>query len=275
MTDSRIVIDARDRLSPFDFRDIWKYRELLVFMVWRDVTVRYKQTALGISWVVLQPILTLIIFSAVFGLLLRVPTGDVPYPVFVFTALVPWRYFASALGRGGGSLLANTELVSKVYFPRLIIPLAAVITPLIDLIFSFLALVVLMLGYGYSPLTVKLPLLLVFMLLAILTALAVSLWLSALNVRYRDVTQIIPFIAQLWLYITPVIYAIDLVPESLRPFYSINPMVGVIEGFRWVLLDTPNPDFLAIGVSVVMIFMLLAGGLVFFSRMEREFGDII
>jgi len=272
---TRIIIDAEDRIAPFDLRALWQYRELLAVMVWRDITVRYKQTALGISWVVLQPLVTLFIFSVVFGLLLRIDTGDIPYPVFVFTALVPWRYFSTALTRGGGSLVQNAPLVSKVYFPRLIIPIAAVVTPVVDFLFGLVALLVFMLISGFSPFTVRILLLPGFLLLAMMTAMGVSLWFSAMNVQYRDVTQIVPFVTQLWLYITPIIYPITRVPEDLRPFYSLNPMVGVIEGFRWVLLESSRPDFTAMGISILVIVLILISGLVFFSRMERVFGDII
>jgi lipopolysaccharide transport system permease protein len=272
---TKIVIDAEDRLSPFDLRPLWAYRELLLVMTWRDISVRYKQTALGITWVIVQPLVTLAIFSLVFGVLLEVDSGDIPYPIFAFTALIPWRYFSAALLRGGVSLVSSAPLVSKVYFPRLIIPISAVIAPLVDFLFSFIILLIFMVISGFSPFTARFLLLPVFLLLALMTALGVTLWLSALNVYYRDVAQIVPFMAQLWLYLTPVIYPITRIPEQFRALYSLNPMVGVIESFRWALLDTANPDFTVIAISVVITLLILVSGLIFFSSMERAFGDII
>ena len=270
-----VVIDADDRIKPLDFSPLWRYRELLGFMIWRDITVRYKQTALGISWIVLQPIVNVAVLSLVFGVLLDIPSDGYPYPVFVFSAMLPWRYFSTALAMGSGSLINNSALVSKVYFPRLIIPLSAMFTPLIDFIISFFILLVVMFLYGINPITPGLLLLPPLMILALLTAFSITLWIGSLNVRYRDVGQLTGFLLQAWMYLTPILYPISQVPEAWRGLYSINPMVGVIEGFRWALLDAANPNYTAMGIGMGVVLVILVSGLIFFSKMERSFGDII
>lgn len=258
---------------PLHLRDLWTYRDLLYFFIWRDVKVRYKQTALGALWAILQPFLLMVVFSVFFGRLLNVGSGGVPYPVFAYTALVPWQMFANAVTQSGASLVANQQLLTKVYFPRLLIPISATLGNLVDFVFAFAVLIGLMLYYGIAPTAAVLltPLLAV---LAVVTALGVGLWLSALNVKYRDVRYVIPFLIQLWLFATPVAYSSSIVPEAWRPFYNLNPMAGVVEGFRWALLGTGHLDPM-FGVSVVVALGLLLSGLVYFRRTERTFADVV
>jgi lipopolysaccharide transport system permease protein len=259
---------------PINLRDLWEYRELMYFLVWRDVKVRYKQTALGIAWVVLQPLATTLIFTVIFGNLARMPSGNLPYAVFAMAGLVPWNYFSGAFTRGSGSLIGSANLISKVYFPRLIIPIAGVMGGLLDMAIVMLLLFALMFYYGLAP-TLAVLTLPLFVLMAVGTALGVSLWLSALNVQYRDVNYLVPFIAQFWMYATPVVYPSSLIPEQWRVLYGLNPMAGVVEGFRWALFGTgdgPGPMLL---VSALMVVFLLVSGAFFFRRMERTFADVI
>lgn len=255
-------------------RELWQYRELLYFLAWREVKVRYKQTAIGAAWAVIQPLMTMVIFTVIFGKFAKLPSDGFPYPVFAYTALLPWTYFAQALARTGSSLVGDANLIRKIYFPRLIIPLATVSVPIVDFFLSFLILLGMMAWYGITP-TWGVFMLPLFLCLALMTALAVGLWLSPLNVRYRDVGLTIPFLVQLGMYLSPVAYSISLVPEQWRLVYSLNPMVGVIEGFRWALLGKESPNFGVIAISALMVMVLLAGGLVFFRRMERTFADVI
>jgi lipopolysaccharide transport system permease protein len=269
-----VVIEPRRGWFDFDLGSVWEYRELLYFLVWRNVKVRYKQTAIGVAWVVLQPLLTMVILSVVFGYLMRVPSDGLPYAVFTYTALLPWTYFGQALSRGGVGLVSNAGLITKVYFPRLLIPLAAILTPLVDFAVAFLILIVLMGWYGIAPTwnALAVP---VFLLLAVVTALTTSLFVSTLNVRYRDVGNVIPFVTQFWMYASPVIYPSSMIPERWRLAYSLNPMVGVIEGFRWALLGKQAPDAVALGVSAATVALTLVAGLVYFRRTERTFADVI
>ena len=268
-----VEVAPKDGLFHLDLQEIWHYRELLYFLVWREVKVRYKQAALGVAWAVVQPLTTMLIFTAVFGNFAKIPSDGLPYPVFTYAALLPWSYFAEAISRSGVSVVSDTNLVRKVYFPRLIMPLASVIIPVVDFCVSFLILLCLMAWYHVIP-TWGVILLPFFLLLALLTALSVGLWLSALNVRYRDVRFIIPFLVQIWMYASPVVYPVSLVPERWRIVFNLNPMVGVIEGFRWALLGKASPDFQAITVSVIGVLVLLIGGLLFFKRMESTFADV-
>lgn len=274
MRASAVVIQPTRSLFDLDLKAVWEYRELLYFLVWRDVKVRYKQTAIGVAWVILQPLLTMMVFTVIFGYLVRIPTDGLPYPLFVFTALLPWTYFSQALTRGGGGLVSNANLISKVYFPRLIIPLSSVVTPAVDFLLCFVVLVGLMVWYGVAPTwgVLALPL---FLLLALLTALAFALLLSPIHVKYRDVGYVVPFLTQFWMFASPVIYPVELIPEKWRLLYSLNPMVGVIEGFRWALLGDQTPNFLAMVVSAVVVLVLLAAGVVCFRRGERTFADIV
>jgi len=260
---------GRVRLGLGEF---WAYRELLYFLVWRNVKARFKQTALGVTWVILQPLLTMLAFTIFFGRLANMPSEGVPYPIYTFTALLPWQLFAHAVSQSGNSLIASEGLITKVYFPRLIIPTAGVLEGLVDFGLAFLIFVVMMVYYGVAP-TLAIVALPLFVLLACAAALAVGLWLSALNVRYRDVRYTIPFLVQFWLIATPIAYPASLVPEQWRLLYGINPMVGVVEGFRWALLGTPDRLHPSVFISAVAVALLLVGGLVYFRRMERTFAD--
>jgi lipopolysaccharide transport system permease protein len=275
MRAATVVIEPARSLFDLDLKAVWEYRELLYFLVWRDVKVRYKQTAIGVAWVVLQPLLTMMVFTVIFSYLVRIPSDGLPYPLFAFTALLPWTYFNQALTRGGAGLVSNANLITKVYFPRLIVPLSAVAAPLVDFLLSFVILLGLMVWYSVTPTwgVLALPL---FLLVALMTALAMALLLSPLHAQYRDVGHIIPFLAQFWMYASPVIYPVSLIPEQWRLLYSLNPMVGVIEGFRWALLDhASGPDFRVMGVSAVVVLALLAVGVVSFRRAERTFADVV
>ena len=268
------VIESKSGLGGLDLGAIWDYRELLYILICRDVKVRYKQTVIGAGWAIFQPVMTVAIFTVVFGSFVKIPSDGLPYAVFAYTALVPWAYFSQALSRSGTSLVGNANLITKVYFPRLLIPLTSVMAPAVDFLFAFLVLLGLIAWFGIVP-TWGLLALPLFFLLAMITALAIGLWLSPLNARYRDVGHAIPFLIQLWMFASPVVYPVSLVPESWRLLYSLNPMAGVIEGFRWALLGKGSPDFTLMLVSAVVVFVLLAGGIVFFKRMERTLTDII
>jgi lipopolysaccharide transport system permease protein len=272
------VIQPTRGLSFVDLHALWHYRELLFFLVWRDVKVRYKQTVLGVIWVILQPLASMLIFTILFGVLLNAPSGGVPYPVFAFAGLLPWNYFASALTRSSTSVVNSANLVTKIYFPRLVIPLSAVFSGLVDFAVSSVVFAVIMLLYGIAP-TPAILLLPLFLLLAMMTALGFGLWLSALNVRYRDINYLVPFLVQIWMYLTPVVYATTLIPERYRFLLSLNPMTGVVEGFRRALLGPGVTDtVLAPGLVAVSVGIALAvflSGLVFFRTTERTFADIV
>src|SRR5215510_1713249 len=269
-----VVIQPRRHLLALDLKAIWDYRELLYFLVWRDLKVHYRQTVIGAGWVILQPLMTMVIFTIIFSRFAQIPSDGLPYPVFVYSALLPWNLFAASLNRGTSSVVGNAQLVSKIYFPRLILPLSGVLSPLVDFAIAFLILVGMMIWYRTLPNwgIFVLPL---FLFLAILTALAVGLWLSALNVRYRDVSHAIPFVTQVWMFASPVAYPISVVPEKWRLLYSLNPMSGVIEGFRWALLGGQGPDFGLIVISSVMVLVLLFPGIVYFKYTERTFADVV
>jgi homopolymeric O-antigen transport system permease protein len=254
--------------------EVWHYRELLYFFAWRDIKVRYKQTAIGAGWAVLQPLATMTIFTLIFGRLAKMPSDGLPYSIFAFAGLLPWNYFAQAVSRSGASLVGNAGLISKVYFPRLIVPLSATVAPLVDFVIGFLALTGMMIWFSVVPSWrwLALPLFLIF---ALHTALAVGLWLAALNVRYRDVAHTIPFLVQFWMFASPVAYPGSLVPEKWRLLYGLNPMAGVIEGFRWCLLGTGSLDARVLAASAATVLVLLWGGAVFFKRMERTFADVV
>jgi lipopolysaccharide transport system permease protein len=253
---------------------LWRFRELLYFLIWRDVKVRYKQTLLGAAWAILQPLLTMVIFSVFFGKLAGMPSDGVPYPLFAYIALVPWTFFANGLTLSSNSLVSNRTLLRKGYFPRLVIPVSAVASGLIDFGIAFVVLLGLAAKYGVTP-TVHVLWLPALVLLALVTALGVGLWFAALNVLYRDIQYIVPFLVQVWLYATPIVYPSSLVPARWRTLYAINPMVGVVEGFRWALLGTGTAPGPMILVSAVVSIAILIGGLFFFRRMEKSFSDVV
>jgi lipopolysaccharide transport system permease protein len=269
-----IIRPSRGWVS-LDLRELWEYRELLYFLVWRNIKVRYKQTVLGAAWAILQPVLTMVVFSVFFGRLANVPSDGFPYPIFSYTALLPWQLFARAVTDSSNSLVTNQRLITKVYFPRLVIPISAVLAGLVDFGIAFLVLLGMMFYYRIT-LTAFAWTLPLFVLLALGTALAVSLWMSALNVKYRDVHHIVPFLTQLWFYATPIAYSSSLVPEGFRALYGLNPMVGVVEGFRWALLGSKTwGTRTLVVVSALAVVILLVGGLVYFRRMERTFADVV
>ena len=265
--------------QAINLRDLWLYRELVYFLTWRDIKVRYKQAVLGIGWAIIQPIVTMVVFTFIFNQFLDVkPDAGIPdawYPIFAFAGLLPWQFFQGALQRASTSLVSNSNLLTKVYFPRLIIPSSAVAAGLVDFGFSFLIMIGLMIYFGV-PFTLQMLWLPLFLMVALLTALAVGLWLSALNVQYRDVQHMVPFLLTIWMYVSPVVYPIDVINVSgfWKAVYALNPMVGVIQGFRWVLFGT-NPPGWMFAISMTMVLLLLGSGLFYFRRMERTFADLI
>jgi lipopolysaccharide transport system permease protein len=269
-----LVIRPSKGFLRLNLKDVWAYRELLFFLVWRDIKVRYKQTALGAAWAVIQPVMTMVVFSVFFGRLAKVPSDGIPYPVFAFAALLPWQLFAFALTESSNSLVGSQNLITKVYFPRLVIPLSSVLAGIVDFAIAFLVLLVMMLYYGIRPTSaiVWLPL---FLFLAVATALSVGLWLSALNVKYRDVRYTIPFLTQLWMFATPVAYPSSLIPQHWRAWFGLNPMAGVVEGFRWALLGKSTGPGALLWVSIAAVVLLLVGGLFYFRRTESTFADIV
>ena len=268
--------------SALNLKELWLFRELVYFLTWRDVKVRYKQTALGAAWAILQPFLTMVVFSIFFGRLAKVPSDDVPYPIFSYTGLLPWGLFTKALTDASRSLVAQRSMITKIYFPRLAIPIASVLGGVVDFALAFLVLIGMMLYYNYAPnstyhveITPAILTLPLFLLLAIVTALGVGLWLSALNVLYRDINYIIPFLTQFWLFITPVAYPSSMIPEQWQMIYALNPMTGVVEGFRWALLGTVEAPGPMVLVSATISILMLITGLFYFRRMERTFADTV
>lgn len=269
-----LIIEPSKGWTSLQLRQLWHYRELLFFLVWRDLRVRYKQTVLGVGWVILQPVLSTVVFAFLFGQLLGVDSGQTPYPLFALAGLLPWNYFAGALSRGGNSLVNNAQLLTKVYFPRLVIPLSTVLGGLIDWGIGLLVLLGGMAIYGVevNRSVIWLP---AFLLLAIFTALGAALWLAALNVQYRDIGYLIPFVIQIGMYVTPVVYGSDLIPVRFRFWLALNPMTAVVEGFRWSLLGGSPPTGQLLWVSIGVIGLLFVSGLFFFRHTERTFADII
>jgi len=255
-------------------REVWEYRELLYFLGWRDIMVRYKQTVLGAAWAIIQPFLTMVVFSVFFGRLAKLPSEGIPYPIFAYCALLPWHYFAEAINRSSNSLVGSANLITKVYFPRLVIPLSSVLSPVVDFVIAFVVLVGMMLYYGMWP-TAAIVWLPLFLLLALVTALGVGMWLSALNVQYRDVRYVIPFLTQFWLFATPVAYSSSLVPERWRGLYGLNPMASVVEGFRWALLGTGQTPGPMLAVSVAVVLLVMVSGAFYFRHMEKTFADVV
>ena len=269
-----IRIEAAKAWPSLKLRELWAYRELVYFLVWRDIKVRYKQTVLGTSWALIQPIFTMLIFSFFFGRLAKVPSDGIPYPLFAFTALVPWMYFANSLGQASTSLVSNTSLIKKVYFPRLAVPIAKVLSALLDFALGFILLIGMTIHYGVHP-SMKMLWVPLLLLIAMITALGSAFWLSALNVRIRDVEQTLPFLVQIWLYATPIAYPSSLLPPKLRTLYGINPMVGVVEGFRWALVGAKTAPGGMFALSAVVAVIILVSGAYFFKRLEKTFADVL
>ena len=268
-----VVIRPSSGWVPINFRDLWAYRELLYFLTWREIKVRYKQTVLGFAWAIIQPFMMMVVFTLFFGNLAKIPSEGIPYPLFNYAALLPWTLFAEGISRSSLSMVQNVNLVQKVYCPRLIIPISGILSPLVDFAIASTILVGMMFYYGYPP-TVKVLWLPAFIMLALMTSVGVGLWLSAMNVKYRDVRYVIPFLVQLWLFASPVVYSSSLLPQKYQAIYGLNPMSGVIEGFRWALLGTEPPGSL-IAISVIIIIVILISGAFYFRRNEKTFADVI
>ena len=269
-----IRIEPSKGWVALQLKELWAYRELLYFLIWRDVKVRYKQTALGAAWAIIQPVFTMIVFSLFFGRLAKIPSDGIPYPIFAYAALVPWTFFSNGLSQASNSLVGSANLLKKVYFPRLSVPIASVLSGLIDFLIAFIVLLGMMLYYGIHP-TLNVIWLPFLLLLTVITSLGVSLWLSAMNVHFRDVRHILPFLAQLWLFATPIAYPSSLLSEQWRTLYSINPMVGVVEGFRWALLGVETAPGPMLIVSSLASLALLVGGVFYFRRLEKTFADVV
>jgi len=269
-----IIIKPSTGWAALDLKDLWIYRELVYFMTWRDLKVRYKQTLLGASWAVLQPFLTMVVFSIFFGGLAQVPSDNVPYPIFSFTALLPWTLFSKALLDASKSLVSSSHIITKIYFPRIILPLASILAGIVDFFIAFVVLLGMMVFYKIAP-TTNIWTLPLFLLLALITALGVGLWLSALNVLYRDINYATHFITEFWMFVTPIAYSSTMIPDKWKMIYSLNPMAGVVNGFRWALLgigEGPGADLM---VSVVVAIVILISGLIYFKRTERLFADMV
>lgn len=269
-----LIIEPSRGWVGLRLRELWEYRELVYFLVWRDVKVRYKQTVLGALWAIIQPLFSMLVFTIVFGRLAKMPSDGIPYPLFSYAALLPWNYFAQAVSSSSDSLVGSANLIRKVYFPRLAIPIAAVCGGVVDFLIAFSVLLLMMAWFGVAPTAhvVGLPL---FLLLALVTALGVGLWLSSLNVQYRDVKYTVPFLVQFWMYATPIVYPSSLLPEPWKTLYGLNPMAGVVEGFRWALLGVKTPPGTMLWLSAAAAVLLLISGAYFFRRMEKNFADIV
>ena len=270
-----VYIKPSKGLAALNLRDLWIYRELVFFMVWRDVKVKYKQTLLGMAWAVIQPVMTMLVFTFVFGAVAKVSTDGIPYPIFSFAALLPWGLFEVALNQGSRSLVAHNNMVTKIYFPRLILPIASVFAGMVDFIIAFVILIGLMIYYQMPPAYELLWTLPFFILLAIVTALGIALWLSAINVKYRDVNQALPFLTRFWLFVTPIAYSSEIISEKWQLLYYLNPMAGVVNGFRWALLGSGKGPDITLWVSVVISILIFISGLFYFRSMEKTFADTI
>jgi lipopolysaccharide transport system permease protein len=270
---SVIEIHPLHGYGQVDLHELWVYRELLYFFIWRDIKIRYKQTVLGAAWAIVQPFFMMVVFTLFFGKLAEIPSEGVPYPLFSYAALLPWTFFADGLTRSTNSMVGNSSILTKVYLPRMIMPLSGVVSPLIDFFISFIVFICMMYYFGYYP-TIRIIILPLLLALAMGTALGVGLWSSILNAKYRDIGYVVPFLIQLWLYASPVVYPSSLVPEPYLAIYSLNPMVGVIEGFRWALLGT-NPPSSLIYVSILVVFLMLISGALYFSHAEKIFSDVV
>ena len=270
-----IYIKPSHGLAALNLRDLWVYRELIYFMVWREIKVRYKQTMLGAAWAVIQPVMTMLVFTFLFGRVAKLPSDGIPYPIFSYAALLPWNLFSNALNQGSRSLVAHNNMVTKIYFPRLILPIASVLSGLVDFAIAFVILIGLMFYYKVTPAWTALWTLPLFLLLGLITATGVALWLSAINVKYRDVNQTLPFLTQFWMFATPVAYSSSVISEKWQLVYSLNPMAGVVNGFRWALLGSGNGPDVALWVSVAISVLVLVTGLFYFRSTEKTFADTI
>ncbi len=269
------IISAKRGLIKIDFKELWLYRELFLFLAWRDILVRYKQTVIGITWAVIRPIVTMIVFTVIFGKLAHLPSDGIPYPLLSFVGLLPWQFFSNALNESSNSVVANANMITKIYFPRLIIPAATIISGIVDFILSSIILIFMMIWYGVIP-NVNVFWLPLFFLLALLFSFGIGLWFSALNVKYRDVRHIVPFIVQFGLYISPVGFSSSIIPDNWKIIYSLNPMVSVIDGFRWSLLGSWMPlNLPGLFISAVVVILILLSGAYYFRKMENTFADII
>ena len=269
-----IRIEPTHGWVALQLRELWRYRELLYFLTWRDIKVRYKQTVLGAAWAVIQPFMTMVVFSLFFGRLAQIPSDGIPYPIFSYAALVPWTFFANGLSQSSNSLVGSANLIKKVYFPRLAVPIATILSGVIDFVLAFLVLLVMMVFYGIVP-TANVVWLPFFLLLALVTSLGAGLWLSAMNVQFRDVRYVVPFLVQLWLFATPIAYPSSIIPAPWRMLYAVNPMVGVVEGFRWALLGVETRPGPMVIVSALAAVALLVSGAFYFRRMEKTFADVV
>jgi lipopolysaccharide transport system permease protein len=282
MSEETIILRPSRGWKALQLADLWRYRELVYFLIWRDIKVRYKQTALGAAWAILQPVLTMVVFTIFFGRIAKIPSDGIPYPIFSYTALLPWGLFSKAISDAGHSMVVNRNIITKVYFPRLVIPLSSVLSGLMDFAIAFVVLIGMMFYYNYAPnsdyqihITAAVLTLPFFVLLTLVTSLGVGLWLSALNVNYRDINYILPFLTQIWLFVTPIVYSSSSLSPEWQLVYALNPMAGVVNGFRWALLGVNNfvPGSLIISTSVAIV--LLVSGLIYFRQMEKTFADMI
>lgn len=267
------VIEPTKGWVPIDLHELWEFRDLLYFFTWRDIKIRYKQTILGFSWAIIQPLLAMLIFTLFFGKLANIPSDGIPYPIFAYTALLPWTLFSESITRSTNSTVINANIIKKVYFPRIALPLSSVLSPLVDFAIAFTILILMMVYYGIAP-TVNVFMLPVFLLLAVATSLGIGLWLSALNAMYRDFQYVVPFMVQIWMFASPVVYPASMIPEAYRWIYGLNPMTGVIEGFRWALLGTDAPGSIILA-SVAISLLILVTGSFYFRRMQKTFADMV
>jgi len=268
------IISPTRGWKGIDLKELWRYRELLYFLVWRDIKVRYKQSLLGVGWAILQPLLTMIIFTIFFGQWAGIPTDDIPQPIFYFAGILPWQFFQSGVSKAGTSLVASRNLITKIYFPRIAVPIAPIIAGLLDFGLAFIILIGMMFFFGITP-TSALWTLPLFLILAILTAVGIGIWLAGLNVAYRDIGYVMPFLLQVWFFLSPIVYSSSIVPEKLRPYYGLNPMAGVVQGFRWAILGVGKPDSVDLIASIGVTLFILLSGVFYFKRMERTFADVV
>lgn len=269
-----VVIKPSSGWAALGLKELWQHRELVYFLIWRDIKVRYKQTVLGATWAIIQPVLTMVVFTIFFGELGNIPSDGAPYPIFSYAALIPWTYFANSVAHASQSLTASANLIQKIYFPRLALPVSTSLAGLLDVALSFSVLVVMMIAYGVTP-TWRLATIPLFLVFAVVTALGTSIWLSAMNVRYRDIRYVTPFLVQLWMLISPIAYPSSLLSTPWRTLYGLNPMAGVVEGFRWAVLGTSAPPTSTIALSSAVALVLMISGTIFFRNTERTFADII